>query len=82
MKLNQRMPLQSGYTNNNSINNNNRVYNNLYSQNRINIINNNFEYSNQNQKIIKTKMHMLKNWMQEKILLLFFKRASMRWLRM
>ena len=51
MKLNQRMPLQSGYTNNNSINNNNRVYNNLYSQNRINIINNNFEYSNQNQKI-------------------------------
>ena len=50
MKLNQRMPLQSGYTNNNSINNN-RVYNNLYSQNRINIINNNFEYSNQNQKI-------------------------------
>ena len=47
MKLNQRMPIQSGFTNSN-----NRMYNNnnnLNGQNRINMINNNFEYQNQNQ---------------------------------
>ena len=40
MKLNQRMPIQSGFTNSN-----NRMYNNnnnLNGQNRINMINNNF----------------------------------------
>jgi hypothetical protein len=46
MKLNQRISIQSGFSNNN---NNTRVYNsNLYGQNRINIINNNIDYSNQN----------------------------------
>ncbi len=47
MKLNQRMPIQSGFANSN-----NRMYNNnnnLNGQNRINMINNNFEYQNQNQ---------------------------------
>ena len=47
MKINQRMPIQSGFTNSN-----NRMYNNnnnLNGQNRINMINNNFEYQNQNQ---------------------------------
>ena len=48
MKLNQRIPMQSGFANSN-----NRMYNNnnLNGQNRINIINNNYEYQNQSQKM-------------------------------
>lgn len=56
-KLNQRYPPnpQVGHNYNNNViysnlNNANNLNNNIYNQNRINIINNNIDYSNQNQR--------------------------------
>ena len=55
------MPPQNGYIHNNynynvkaynNLNNNNNINNNLYNQNSINIINNNMDYSSQNQKAL------------------------------
>ena len=62
MKLNQRMPSQTSYINNNynysynnraysNLNNINNASNNSYIQNSISIINNNIDYPNQNQKL-------------------------------